>query len=403
MQLSTTQVLTLGSPAVSILFSLGFVLVWNYGRRRAHYLLFIAASFLLYALAATSQILRIPHDYGVNAVLSGGLFLSSLLLLVYGVARRYQVGFDGVLYGLMFIGTLLALAYFYYEKPDITMRIYVLNFSVAAIVLLSTFRVRRISRGALIDRTFFWVYLLFGISFFPRTMLSVTQAVSGGLFAFKTSPFWLALQLTLLVFAVVLALVLLAAAMLDIINVLLHDRNIDGLTKLYNRRSFEERSRQALVFQRNEPVCLVLCDLDHFKAINDSYGHHAGDMVLIECGNIIRRCARKNDIAGRFGGEEFVVLLPGTDLQGAAYFADRVRSALAQARFPALNELQPVTASFGVAELLPDETLSDLVHRADIMLYAAKNAGRNRVMLDGKDAELLALSGDVNGAATARS
>lgn len=127
----------------------------------------------------------------------------------------------------------------------------------------------------------------------------------------------------------------------------------------------------------------MLCDLDHFKVINDSFGHHAGDMVLMECGNIIRRCIRKNDIAGRFGGEEFVVLMPNTSLAGAARLADRIRAELADANFPAMTGVHPVTASFGVAELLPNESLSDLFRRTDTMLYAAKKEGRNRVMLDG--------------------
>ncbi|NYT59657.1 GGDEF domain-containing protein [Alcaligenaceae bacterium] len=383
MHLTDTQILTLGSPAVSILFSFGFVLVWNYGRRRAQYLLLISASFFVYALAAISQILYIPRDSGLNALFSGGLFLFSLLLLSSGVTKRYRAHFDGVLHGLAVIATLLALAYFYYEQPDVVVRIYVLNFSVAGMVLLSAFRIRTISRGALIDRTFFWVYLLFGISFIVRTSLSVTKAVSNGASAFLASPFWLALQMSLLLFAILLAMVLLAAAMLDIISVLQHDRNIDDLTKLHNRRSFEERSLRKLVAHRNESICLVLCDLDHFKVINDSFGHHAGDMVLMECGNIIRRCIRKNDIAGRFGGEEFVVLMPNTSLAGAARLADRIRAELADANFPAMTGVHPVTASFGVAELLPNESLSDLFRRTDTMLYAAKKEGRNRVMLDG--------------------
>ncbi|MBV6272596.1 GGDEF domain-containing protein [Alcaligenaceae bacterium CGII-47] len=382
MQLTITQVLGLGSPGVSILFSLSFIFVWNYGRRKSNYLLLISAAFVFYALAATSQILFIPQDTGLNALVSGGLFMSSLFLLNYGVAKRYQVRFDLAIHILVLIGVLIALAYFFYENRNIIARIYILNFSVAGIILISVFRIRSNIRGALIDRIFFWTYLLFGISFFPRTVLSITQAVSRGLPEFSTSPFWLILQLTLLLFAVLLALVLLAAAMLDIINALQHDRNIDSLTKLYNRRSFEERGRNALASDRNEPISLVMFDLDNFKAINDNYGHAAGDMVLAESGNIIRQCARKKDIAGRFGGEEFIVLLPGTNLNEAARFAHRVRTKLANTVFSALTDMESVTASFGVVELLPKETLSNLVQRADIMLYEAKNEGKNRVALD---------------------
>ncbi|MCC2595225.1 diguanylate cyclase [Pusillimonas sp. MFBS29] len=381
MHLTTNQILTLTSPAVALLFSLGFVFAWNYGRRRARYLLFLAAAFSVYALAMASQILFIPPNAGANTLVSGALYLISLFLLFRGIARRYRVPFDGMFYGLASIATLLALAYFYYAQWNLLARIYILNFSVAGMVLLSVFRIRRISRGIPIDRTFFWIYLLFGISFVPRTILSITKAASAGS-TIGTSPYWIVMQITLLLFMVVLAMVLLAGAMLDIISELQHDRNIDDLTKLHNRRSFEEQGRREIQRCRNESICLVLCDLDHFKSINDTYGHHAGDTVLAECGNIIRRCIRKNDIAGRFGGEEFVVLMPNTTLVGAARFADRVREELAAADFPAMSVGQPVTASFGVAELLPGETLSGLFRRADSMLYTAKNGGRNRVVFD---------------------
>lgn len=401
MQLTSTQILTLGSPAVSILFSIGFVLVWIYGRRRHHYLLYISASFFTYAAAATSQILHVPADYGVNALVSGGLFMCSLILLVRGVAQRYRAPFDPAIYILQFIATLGALAYFYYVERDLISRIYILNFSVAGMALLSVFRIRSACRGALIDRTFFWVYLLFGLSFFPRTILSASKTVTGDVPAFVASPFWLALQLSLLLFAVMLALVLLAAAMLEIISALEHERNIDGLTQLHNRRSFEERSLREISHLRNEPISLVLCDIDHFKTINDYYGHLAGDMVLVECGALLRQCIRTHDIAGRLGGEEFVVLMPNTNLQGAQAWADRVRTILAKTRFPSLPDHHSITASFGVATRLPNESLEDLIRRADVMLYAAKDDGRNRVVVDEQDAERMPLSEELNNIASA--
>ena len=389
MQLTSTQILTLGGPAVSILFSAGFALMWVYGQRRQHYLLYVSAAFFVYAVAAASQILHLPRDFGVNALVSGGLFICGLLLLIRGVAERYRAPFDQAVYVVQFIATLAGLAYFYYVERDLASRVYILNFSVAGMIFLSVFRIRGAHRGAWIDRTFFWAYLLFGLSFFPRTLLLVSKTMTGGAAAFAASPFWLALQLSLLLFSVVLALVLLAAAMLDIIDTLKHERNIDGLTLLPNRRSFKERSLREISSRRDEPISLVLCDIDNFKAINDRYGHHAGDMVLVECSKLLRRHIRMNDIAGRFGGEEFVVLMPNTSLQAAAAWADHVRIILTETRFPALPDHHSITASFGVVKRLPDESLDDLIRRADVMLYAAKGDGRNRVIADGDNVKMI--------------
>lgn len=388
MYFTTTQVLALGGPGVTVLFAVCFLLLWRYSRQESRYLLFLSAAFLVFALAAASQILLLPRDIGHNTLVSGFLYLSSTLLFVRGMLGRYQARFDGLLYGAAMVGVLCALAFYYYVQRDIVIRIYVLNFGIGGMLLLAAFRLSQRRRATPVDRALYWIYLSFTASFFLRTLLTNNHTVTGGLQAYRDSSFWLFLQLTLLLFAVVLALALLTAAMLDIITALQHERNVDGLTKLYNRRSFEERSERALDAGRSAPTCLMLCDIDHFKAINDTHGHAAGDRVLIEVGRIIDQCARAHDIAGRFGGEEFIVLLPNTSLDGATYFAERVRKTLADTSFKVSGGLITVTGSFGVAERLPGEPLLELINRTDAMLYAAKQGGRNRVVLNGQDAGL---------------
>lgn len=299
-----------------------------------------------------------------------------------GIVQRYRVQFDGVSYGLVVLVVLLGLAWFFYHTRSLPARIYILNFGVAGMVLLSTFRIYKTARGTTIDRAFFWTYLLFGLSFFPRTFLLVNSSLGKDAIAFSQTPFWLALQLSLLLFAVMLALILLAAAMLDIIDALQHDRNTDGLTKLLNRRNFEERGKHVLNSRGASHVSLIMCDLDRFKAVNDSYGHHAGDVALIKFSNIIRRCIRKTDFAYRFGGEEFVILMPETTLHEAAILAERLRTEISNTNFPEIEGLSHITCSFGVAESMSDDTLDSLVRRGDNRLYAAKNAGRNIVIVD---------------------
>jgi len=122
-----------------------------------------------------------------------------------------------------------------------------------------------------------------------------------------------------------------------------------------------------------------MADLDHFKRVNDTYGHAAGDRVLTVFGDLPGRCTWVIDIVARFGGEEFVVLKPNTDLENATIIANRIRESFAACTIESLPD--PVTASFGVAEVAPDEQGSGLPRRADAALYEAKHSGRNRVAI----------------------
>lgn len=159
---------------------------------------------------------------------------------------------------------------------------------------------------------------------------------------------------------------------------------VDELTGVYNRRYFMERFEEEvrLALRHELPMSLLMLDLDYFKSVNDSYGHVAGDCVLHETGETIRRVIRNTDLAGRYGGEEFAILLPMTNREGAAEIADRLREAVAEMRFAGGKGRHfAVTCSVGVAELAPDvETGHRLIELADQALYRAKEAGRNRVM-----------------------
>jgi diguanylate cyclase (GGDEF)-like protein len=159
---------------------------------------------------------------------------------------------------------------------------------------------------------------------------------------------------------------------------------IDGLTGLPNRRQCEETLADELarVERFGGPLSVVVADLDWFKDINDRYGHPAGDTVLREFAELLQETVRDVDLAGRWGGEEFLLILPGTDLPGGAQVAERIRVALAGRIVLAVDGTpMPVTASFGVAATLPEMTASELFAAADAAMYEAKRAGKNRVQI----------------------
>ncbi len=157
---------------------------------------------------------------------------------------------------------------------------------------------------------------------------------------------------------------------------------VDGLTGLANRRQCEEvlASELARVERFGGPLSVVVADLDWFKDVNDRHGHPSGDAVLREFAVLLQETLRDVDLAGRWGGEEFVLILPGTDLAGGAQVAERVRAALAGRIVLSVEGTPiPVTASFGVAATPPATTVAELFAAADAALYEAKRAGKNRV------------------------
>ncbi|MGE0745484.1 MAG: GGDEF domain-containing protein [Rhodospirillales bacterium] len=161
----------------------------------------------------------------------------------------------------------------------------------------------------------------------------------------------------------------------------------DPLTAIGNRLAFERALAAAAAEAReaNEPLSLVMLDLDHFKRINDSYGHPIGDLVLKLVGHTLTKSIKGADTAARYGGEEFAVILPNTARDNAVTVAEQIRLAVANkkiVRKGSGQEIGPVTLSLGVAQYRSHEPLTELVARADAALYTAKQTGRNRVVTE---------------------
>jgi two-component system cell cycle response regulator len=160
----------------------------------------------------------------------------------------------------------------------------------------------------------------------------------------------------------------------------------DGLTGLYNRHYLNTHVTNMVQesIRNKKPLALMIMDMDHFKQVNDTYGHDAGDMVLKQLAGIIVNIVRSTDLAARFGGEEFVILMPETDTQAAMITANRVREQVEATPFKINADGQTIskTISIGVATLhMQGDTGEELLKRADTMLYEAKNGGRNQVKM----------------------
>lgn len=157
---------------------------------------------------------------------------------------------------------------------------------------------------------------------------------------------------------------------------------IDGLTGLYNRKEIQSQIEEALASVDREQFSLVMLDIDNFKQVNDTYGHQEGDTVIVALADILRNRRvghAKNVSSGRWGGEEFMVLLRGTDVASASYIADLMRECFANTRF---QGVRPQTVSLGVTQAKKDDTVDFLCSRVDMALYKAKKGGKNRVEVE---------------------
>jgi diguanylate cyclase (GGDEF)-like protein len=158
---------------------------------------------------------------------------------------------------------------------------------------------------------------------------------------------------------------------------------IDALTEIYNRRHLLERLSQELASSARyrRPLSLLLFDIDHFKAINDQFGLLAGDFTLRELGGFIKKAIRQEDVFGRYGGEEFGLVMPETDRQAALECAERLRAMVESHVFQFENRTYHITISLGVTDVTGDEwmTTREMIRHADENLHRAKNSGRNRV------------------------
>jgi diguanylate cyclase len=158
---------------------------------------------------------------------------------------------------------------------------------------------------------------------------------------------------------------------------------IDPMTGLANRRAIMEMIEQEFSrSNRHQRVTsIIMADLDHFKKINDTHGFNTGDDVLVEVSRVLKSCLRNEDICARWGGEEFLVLLPETSLEGALAVANKIRESVAMTEFKVNRPGIQITISLGVCEYKPDQNIFEAISRADHALHQAKMGGRNRAVV----------------------
>lgn len=375
-------IIALTNPAMSLIFAATFFLLWQH--RRQAYIALLGASFLAIGGGFFLHYFTL-YSLALSKLAANFLFLAGGVGFAIGGLARFERNPPVLTTALFAVVGFGVFIWFLFVQPDIIWRIYSLNFAFGAITLTMAAELRRATRRNFVDNILLGLLLVYGVSFFVRPVLVIW--IDGPYESYDNihqSLYWITLSFSASLFLLIFALSLITAIALDVMEELRLESHTDPLSGLLNRRGFEQGVAETLRNSRRRrmAVTLVVCDLDHFKSVNDTYGHAAGDYVIMTFANCMRDFTGSNQIAGRIGGEEFAVLLCGSDRNSGRLFAEGVRAGFSLLPVPHLPGDMRFSASFGVAEWRDGETVAELFMRADRALYEAKKAGRDRVRVD---------------------
>lgn len=370
-------------PVMMLTFGCVFLAVGRFGSREAYHW---AAGFLCAAAAFSVPMLLYMAPQPVQALTAEAFFLAAFYWYGGALLKRFNQPSRFLLRTTFCVLVYAVLAYTVLVLQSLPIELIV---SDAACVILLAFAIVASFRHARepIDRILLGVASLIVLETIVRDVALLgflSSAPSPD--EFESSIYAFVMQAGASVIALLFALSALAATTLDTIAQYRHAAERDSLSGLLNRRGFEEAAKKLQARGELSGV-VIICDIDHFKRINDTFGHAAGDTVIAWLADLLRARLPKGAFAARFGGEEFVAFLPGVGLAEGGKFANVVRQAFAAADLKEIGDTGKITASFGVAIVNASEApMIDHIGRADAALYAAKKAGRNRVMLEGTPA-----------------
>lgn len=377
------QIMGLITPTMAIVFFAVFLVMWWRGKM-GNYVLGFAAAYLFFAAG-----FGVTHlfDTGSPFVFHITQFFYSLCIATgaWALTKRAgqppYLGVMLVIYGL----SAMTLAVAVVSTPDISSRLIIVNVGYGAMYLVLIMALLGAQRREAIDKLIIVMYSLLGAQFMIRPVLTLLIEQSIPADVYRQSVYYSVLNLSLALVSLMAAMVLVAVCLYDQIRTVREQAELDGLTGLRTRRAFERDVVEMLERAKLEqvPVALVVADIDHFKAVNDVWGHQVGDVAIKQFGDIIKGTIRETDVAGRIGGEEFCILAWNCNGKAGSTLAERIRASFAQTQVGGMPDDHRLTASFGVASRNEGEGYGKLFARTDAALYRAKENGRNRVERDG--------------------
>lgn len=376
------QIMGLITPTMAIVFAAVFFVMWWRGKMGSYVLAFSACYFFFALGFGFTHLFDTGSPYVFHV--TQFFYTVSTAVAIWGVTRRAgQAPYLGVLlviYGLA--ATTLTAAVV--VTPDIAPRLIIINVGYGSMFLVCIMSLLGAQRREAIDKLIIGTQALVGAQFMIRPVLTllIEHAIPAAIY--RESVYYSVLNLSLSLVSLMSAMVLVGACVYDQIKAVREQAEVDGLTKLRTRRAFEQDVVELLEKAKQEymPISLVVADIDHFKAVNDVWGHQIGDHAIARFGEVVRETIRDTDVAGRIGGEEFCILAWNCEEEAAVTMAERIRRKFAEAQVAGMPDDHRLTASFGVAGRGEGEGYGKLFARTDAALYRAKETGRNRTVRD---------------------
>ncbi|WP_331135459.1 GGDEF domain-containing protein [Sphingopyxis sp.] len=363
---------------MAAIFCIALLAIWR-NNRALNYIRVFGLSYAVrslcfgifyFAFSLENPVLR----YSANIFL-----LFAIMLLSIGLSkRRGRRPRHGALLAIGAL-TLGPLHYYQFMDPNLLARVIILNSGLAVLSLLMLLDVAKAPRRTPVEQVFLGLLLVSFAGYLLRPLFLIASGASGQRFE---SSYWLVVSISDALICAMTAVGVLAVIASDVMDGIKSDALIDNLSGLFNRRGFEPRALRAMARQATgKPVAIILSDLDHFKSINDLFGHSSGDSIIRHFSNVLKEEAPGGAIIARLGGEEFAIMLPSGAAVAAHELAEEIRTAFKQSAPDIMPGEASPTASFGVAIAREDENLQALLDRADRALYRAKGDGRDRVHL----------------------
>ncbi|MEP3226756.1 MAG: GGDEF domain-containing protein [Parasphingorhabdus sp.] len=374
-----TQILGLVTPIMALFFAATFVVLWRVGRLKRHVLGFGLA----YAFSAIGFLIThfFPADGFYLFHMTQLFYTMGSIALLASVCERAGQKLHLTSFAAVYVVSALVLALAVNLSNDVGPRLVIVNMGYGVMFIIGMTALLTARRRNVIDVAIIAVIAFQAADFLVRPSITLMFERSIPAEAYRESIYYSLIGLVLGVKGVVTAMVLIGASIAEWTTALRESSERDGLTGLYNRGSFEQSMRNLLPRAQTEgrALSLVVADIDHFKQVNDIWGHQAGDQALGNFGALISKMVRGCDKAGRIGGEEFCIAVWNCENDPAHRLAERIRQGFASLQHSDLGEDIRLTASFGLATAREGETYKQLFARADEALYRAKSRGRDRV------------------------
>lgn len=376
MNILETQYLLLVYPICMVLIGAVFVAAHLFFKA-PKYLFWIGLGCVLSSFGLGAQSLMTNEQLRQTAPWFSLFYLGGVWAVVHGILLKAHSKSNIFIASVLIVVGMALLLYFTHVNEQLWSRIIIINIVILCLEALALPKVYVLfKRTYALEKLLCFSYFLIFAYGVIRALIVIIHLQHVLYVNPVTTPWWVIMVSLNLLLGLWFAIIVSAVAVKEKFDIINQERLRDPLTKLYNRNGFLEKTKDVFNELQGGEVYLVMCDIDKFKNINDTWGHAVGDEILSLMADILSSNIRQGDVVGRFGGEEFIILLQSPNEESSFTLVERLRKKIEDQLF--IKNIR-VTASFGAARIMTDSQLSIALELADQRLYHAKNNGRNRV------------------------